>query len=80
MLSMRMLSQVITGDTPFQHASLPSQVIFAVVGGQRPEPGTLESGSLAAALWLIAQKCWHERPEARGTTSEIFEALCSLRN
>ncbi|KAG8908832.1 hypothetical protein FRB99_003070 [Tulasnella sp. 403] len=74
------ISEVLSGNVPFQaYESVPA-VVIRVSNGVRPprEPNASPVGDSYSPLWDVAERCWQAVPADGPSAAEIFRTLLEL--
>jgi len=67
--------EVLSGRTPFS-PSVPSAVIWKVLGGERPQrPQGEEERPFTEAIWRLLEDCWKPQPSDRVSVRAVLSCL-----
>jgi hypothetical protein len=67
--------QLVTGQVPFPdltHYNVPSVV---TKGKRPPKPRRFDAPGTSKAVWEVAEKCWHSKPDKRPEVKEALQYL-----
>ncbi|KAF8061461.1 hypothetical protein FPV67DRAFT_1509075 [Lyophyllum atratum] len=73
--------ELMTGEQPFSRISRDIMVLRELDHGKLPErPGRqVTAQGLSDDLWSLMKKCWHKKPEARPSMTDVKERLADIR-
>ena len=67
--------EVLSGQAPFA-AYRDSEVVFMVLGGERPERPQGDAGKLfTGEIWEVLELCWKQQPNDRPSLKRVLSAL-----
>ena len=67
--------EVLSGQAPFA-AHRDPEVVFMVIGGERPEKPQEEAGGLFTnEIWEVLELCWKQQPNDRPNLKRVLSAL-----
>ena len=76
LLTVAPLTQVFTGETPFNDMLDGAGIMLAVLGGKRPLRPT--HPSCTESLWVLIKCCWQQDPGSRPKILEVSQTLSSI--
>jgi len=70
--------QIFTGQPPYDHIRLTTEVLFRMQNGERPQrptnPEVIQRG-FDDKLWMVAVGCWDADPEKRPSIDRVLDYL-----
>ncbi|KAF9789396.1 kinase-like domain-containing protein [Thelephora terrestris] len=67
--------ELVTGQVPFADSTEYNVVSMVSKGKRPPKPRRFDAPGTSKAVWEVAEKCWHSKPDKRPEVKEALQYL-----